>query len=218
MRPAKMDSARIAEFIRGYGQEPNELLRSIREECERTGIPLVKKETAAFLGTVIRLSQPRRVLELGTAAGYSSIYMISCGAGIDRIDTIEDWEPRIPVAIKNIASSGASEKIRLITGDALEVMPELSESYDLVFIDAAKGQYPDYLKEAIRLTHKGSVILADNILQDGDILESKYIVERRDRTIHKRIREFLDELFGDDRFSTSLLPLGDGVTFSIRCK
>ena len=213
-----MDSSRIAEFIRGYEREPNELLRCIREECEENGVPLIKKETAAFLGTVIRLSQPHRVLELGTAAGYSSIYMISCGDSIERIDTIEDWEPRIPVAMKNIASSGASEKIRLITGDALEVMSGLDEPYDLVLIDAAKGQYPDYLKEAIRLTHRGSVMIADNILQDGDLLESRYIVERRDRTIHKRIREFLDELFGDDRFSTSLLPLGDGVTFSIRCK
>ncbi len=213
-----MDSARISEFIRGYEREPNELLRCIREECERTGVPLVKKETAAFLGTVIGLLQPRRVLELGTAAGYSSIFMISCGAGIDRIDTIEDWEPRIPVAEKNIAASGASDRIHLITGDALEVMSDLDEPYDLVFIDAAKGQYPDYLKEAMRLTRRGSVMIADNILQDGDLLESRYIVERRDRTIHKRIREFLDELFGDERLSTSLLPVGDGVTFSVRCK
>ena len=96
-------------------------------------------------------------------------------------------------------------------------MRDMKKTYDLVFIDAAKGQYPDYLKEAMRLTRTGSVIIADNILQDGEIMESKFIVERRDRTIHKRIREFLEMVSKDERLETSILPVGDGITFSVRC-
>ena len=95
-------------------------------------------------------------------------------------------------------------------------MKGLEGPYDMVFIDAAKGQYPDYLKEAMRLTHKGSVIIADNILQDGEILESKFSVERRHRTIHKRLRDFLDRITADEMFTTSIIPIGDGVTFSVR--
>ena len=97
-------------------------------------------------------------------------------------------------------------------------MKKLKEAYDLVFIDAAKGQYPDYLQEAVRLTHKGSVILADNILQGGEILESRFSVERRDRTIHKRLREYLDRVSMDKRLVTSIVPIGDGLTFSVRCE
>ena len=142
----------------------------------------------------------------------------ACGIRLKAIDTVEDWEPRIKEARENIEAYGFGGVINLKTGDALQVMKTLTGPYDLIFIDAAKGQYPDYLEEAVRLTHKGSVILADNILQDGEIMESKFLVERRDRTIHKRIREFLDMVSKDERLETSILPVGDGITFSVRCR
>ncbi len=211
-----MDSKRVSDFIRGYAADEDEILKKIRSDCERDGVPVIRPETAMFLKTVTTLIKPRSVLELGTAVGYSAICMARSCDAIEHIDTIEDWEPRFEPAETNIAEAGLSDRISLIRGDASKIMKNLTGPYDLVFIDAAKGQYPDYLKEAMRITDRGSVIIADNILMDGEIIESRYLVERRDRTIHKRIREFLDDITGDDRLSTSLIPIGDGITFSVR--
>lgn len=212
----RMDNKRISDFIRGYAAEEDELLQRIRSECESAGVPLIRPETAMFLRTVTALVRPHLVLEIGTAAGYSAICMAGSFEGIERIDTLEDWEPRYAIAEANIKEARLTDRISLIKGDASETMKSLTGPYDMVFIDAAKGQYPDYLKEAMRLTAVGSVIIADNILMDGEIIESRYLVERRDRTIHKRIREFLDDITGDDRLVTSLIPVGDGITFSVR--
>ena len=214
-----MDSGRISEFIRQYGSERSDILKELREKAVSGSVPIIREETEAFIRTIAVLMKPHYILELGTAIGYSSIMLaLTDESGISEIDTVEDWEPRIPIAEANIKKAGLSERIRLIHGDALAVMRAAEKIYDLVFIDAAKGQYPDYLKEAMRLTRKGSVIIADNIFQDGEIMESKFIVERRDRTIHKRIREFLEMASNDERLETSILPVGDGITFSVRCR
>lgn len=214
-----MDSERISDFIRQYGSEREDILQRLRKKAEAEGVPIIREETEAFIRTITFLMKPRDILELGTAVGYSSIMLaLTDESHESRIDTVEDWEPRIPLAEANIREAGLAERINLIHGDALEVMRDMKKTYDLVFIDAAKGQYPDYLKEAMRLTRTGSVIIADNILQDGEIMESKFIVERRDRTIHKRIREFLEMVSKDERLETSILPVGDGITFSVRCR
>ena len=214
-----MDSERISDFIRQYGSEREDILQRLRKKAEAEGVPIIREETEAFIRTITLLMKPRDILELGTAVGYSSIMLaLTDESHESRIDTVEDWEPRIPLAEANIREAGLAERINLIHGDALEIMRDMKKTYDLVFIDAAKGQYPDYLKEAMRLTRTGSVIIADNILQDGEIMESKFIVERRDRTIHKRIREFLEMVSKDERLETSILPVGDGITFSVRCR
>lgn len=213
-----MDSERVSEFIKQYIPAGESGLQKLRDTAEGNNVPVIRRETERFLQTVIMLIRPQRILELGTATGYSAIFMSKAAEELEVIDTIEDWKPRISEAAANIEKAGLREKINLIEGDALEVMKKLKEAYDLVFIDAAKGQYPDYLQEAVRLTHKGSVILADNILQDGEILESRFSVERRDRTIHKRLREYLDRVSMDKRLVTSIVPIGDGLTFSVRCE
>ena len=213
-----MDSERVSEFIKQYIPAGESGLQKLRDTAEGNNVPVIRSETERFLQTVIMLIRPRRILELGTATGYSAIFMSKAAEELEVIDTIEDWKPRISEAAANIEKAGLREKINLIEGDALEVMKKLKEAYDLVFIDAAKGQYPDYLQEAVRLTHKGSVILADNILQGGEILESRFSVERRDRTIHKRLREYLDRVSMDKRLVTSIVPIGDGLTFSVRCE
>lgn len=213
-----MDSERVSEFIKQYIPAGESGLQKLRDTAEGNNVPVIRLETERFLQTVIMLIRPRRILELGTATGYSAIFMSKAAEELEVIDTIEDWKPRISEAAANIEKAGLREKINLIEGDALEVMKKLKEAYDLVFIDAAKGQYPDYLQEAVRLTHKGSVILADNILQGGEILESRFSVERRDRTIHKRLREYLDRVSMDKRLVTSIVPIGDGLTFSVRCE
>ncbi|MBR1524980.1 MAG: O-methyltransferase [Lachnospiraceae bacterium] len=212
-----MDRGRISEFIKQYIQTDGKL-QELRKKASLEGVPVIREETEAFLRCVVVLTKPRRILELGTATGYSSIMMARADESREAIiDTVEDWEIRIPAAEANIREAGLSGRINLIKGDALEIMKSLDVPYDLVFIDAAKGQYPDYLAETMRLTRKGSVIIADNILQGGEIMESKFIVERRDRTIHKRMREFLDMVSNDERLDTSILPVGDGITFSVRC-
>ena len=213
-----MDSFRISEFIKQYIPERDDRLQKLRAESEKTGVPVIREETEAFLRAVIALLRPHRILELGTAVGYSAISMLCTADDGATIDTIEDWEPRLSEAQANIKEVRLEDRIQLIAGDAFQVMKSMEEPYDLIFIDAAKGQYPDYLDEAIRLTHEGSVIIADNIFQDGEVMESKYIVERRNRTIHKRMREFLDNVSGDDRLVTSILPVGDGIIFSVRIR
>ena len=214
-----MDSERISDFIKQYGSEREDILQRLRKKAEAEGVPIIREETEAFIRAIALLMKPRDILELGTAVGYSSIMLaLTDESHASRIDTVEDWEPRIPLAKANIREAGLADRINLIHGDALEVMRDMKKTYDLVFIDAAKGQYPDYLKEAMRLTCTGSVIIADNILQDGEIMESKFLVERRDRTIHKRIREFLEMVSKDERLETSILPVGDGITFSVRCR
>ena len=132
------------------------------------------------------------------------------------ITTIENYEKRIPIARENFRQAGKEGMISLIQGDALAVMKELTEAYDLIFMDAAKGQYIHYLPEAVRLLAPGGVLVSDNVLQGGDVLESRFAVERRDRTIHSRMREYLYELKHHDQLQTSILPLGDGVALSVR--
>ena len=133
------------------------------------------------------------------------------------ITTIENYDKRIPIARKNFARAGKEEQIDLIEGDALEVMKGLEEPYDLIFMDAAKGQYIHYLPEVMRLLKPDGVLVSDNVLQEGDIIESRFAVERRNRTIHSRMREYLYELKHNDELQTSILPLGDGVALSVKC-
>jgi len=140
-----MDSERVSEFIKQYIPAGESGLQKLRDSAEGNNVPVIRRETERFLQTVIMLIRPQRILELGTATGYSAIFMSKAAEELEVIDTIEDWKPRISEAAANIEKAGLREKINLIEGDALEVMKKLKEAYDLVFIDAAKGQYPDYL-------------------------------------------------------------------------
>ena len=132
------------------------------------------------------------------------------------ITTIENYEKRIPIARENFRRAGKEDQITLTPGDALEVMKELSGPYDFIFMDAAKGQYIHYLPEVLRLLAPEGVLMSDNVLQDGDVIESRFAVERRNRTIHSRMREYLYELTHHEELQTSLLPLGDGVALSVK--
>ena len=133
-----------------------------------------------------------------------------------KVTTIEKYEKRIPIARENFRRAGRENQITLLEGDAADILKELQESYDLIFMDAAKGQYIHFLDDVLRLMKPGSVLVSDNVLQGGDIIESHYAVERRNRTIYKRMREYLYELKHNDKLLTSVIPLGDGVTVSVR--
>ena len=162
------------------------------------------------------MKKPLRILEIGAAVGFSAILMSEYMPEGGHITTIENYEKRIPIALENIKRVGRKEQITLLEGDALEIMKTLQGPYDFIFMDAAKGQYIQYMPEAIRLLAPGGVLVSDNVLQDGDIIKSRFAVERRNRTIHSRMREYLYQLKHDDRLQTSILPLGDGIALSVR--
>lgn len=207
---------RITTYIRSLESPESPVLEQIEQEALDAYVPVIRKETQSFLKVLLMIKQPSRILEVGTAVGFSAILMSEYMPEDGHITTIEKYEKRIPIARENFRRSGKEEKITLIEGDAFEVMQALEGSYDFIFMDAAKGQYIRYLPEAVRLLAEGGVLISDNVLQDGDVIESRFAVERRNRTIHSRMREYLYELKHHDLLETSILPLGDGVALSVR--
>lgn len=193
---------------------------SFLDELERRAVadevPVIRQSMQSFLKVLLALHQPKRILEVGTAVGFSAILMAMNTAPDCTITTIEKYEKRIPQARKNFAASGLDSRITLLEGDALEIMQGLSGTYDMVFMDAAKGQYIHFLPDALRLLRTGGVLISDNVLQDGDIIESHYAVERRNRTIYKRMREYLYVLKHTEGLLTSIVPVGDGAAVTVK--
>lgn len=207
---------RMVTYIHSLESPEKPLIEEIEQEALDTFVPIIRKETQSFLKVLLMMKKPLRVLEVGTAIGFSAILMSEYIPEQGHITTIEKYEKRIPIARENFRRAGKEDQITLIEGDALEVMKSLNGSYDFIFMDAAKGQYIHYMPEAIRLLEPGGVLVSDNVLQDGDIIESRYAVERRNRTIHSRMREYLYELKHKEELQTSILPLGDGVALSVK--
>ena len=207
---------RTVTYIHSLEEPENPILERIEQEALDAHVPIIRKETQSFLKALLMIKQPSHVLEIGTAVGFSAILMSEYMPEDGRITTIEKYEKRIPAARENFRRAGKEGRITLMEGDALEVMRTLEGTYDFIFMDAAKGQYIHYLPEAVRLLSSGGVLLSDNVLQDGDLIESRFAVERRNRTIHSRMREYLYELKHNPQLVTSILPLGDGVTLSVK--
>ena len=207
---------RIAVYLRSLESPENPLLEEIEQEALASYVPIIRKETQSLLKTLLTMLRPARVLEVGTAVGFSALLMSEYLPEDAHITTIEKYEKRIPIARQNFRRAGKEEQITLIEGDAMEVLRSLDGSFDFVFMDAAKGQYPHYLPEVLRLLTPGGVLMSDNVLQDGSLIESRFAVERRDRTIHSRMREYLYELKHREDLMTSILPLGDGVALTVK--
>ena len=207
---------RIAVYLRSLESPENPLLEEIEQEALASYVPIIRKETQSLLKTLLTMLRPVRVLEVGTAVGFSALLMSEYLPEGAHITTIEKYEKRIPIARQNFRRAGKEEQITLIEGDAMEVLRSLDGPFDFVFMDAAKGQYPHYLPEVLRLLTPGGVLMSDNVLQDGSLIESRFAVERRDRTIHSRMREYLYELKHREDLMTSILPLGDGVALTVK--
>ncbi len=207
---------RMVTFIHSLETENSELLETIEKEALDTYVPIIRKEMQSFLKVLLAIKKPMRILEVGTAVGFSALLMSEYAPEGCQITTIEKYEKRIPIARENFKRAGKEERITLIEGDALEVMKSLEGPFDFIFMDAAKAQYIYYMPEAIRLLSKEGVLVSDNVLQDGDIIESRFAVERRNRTIHSRMREYLYELKHHPLLLTSIIPLGDGVALSTK--
>lgn len=207
---------RLVAYLHSLETENCEILEQIEREALDTYVPIIRKEMQSFLKVLLRMKQPQRILEVGTAVGFSAILMSEYVPKGCKITTIENYEKRIPIARENFRRAGKADQITLLEGDALEVMKTLEEPYDFIFMDAAKGQYMAYLPEVMRLLKPQGILLSDNVLQEGEIIESRFVVERRDRTIHSRMREYLYTLKHHPELETSILPLGDGAALSIK--
>lgn len=207
---------RMVTYIRSLEVPEPPFLEELEKEALDTYVPIIRKETQSFLKVILAMHRPKRILEVGTAIGFSALLMSEYTQEDCHITTIENYEKRIPIARSNIKRAGREDRITIIKGDALEVMKGLEGPYDFIFMDAAKGQYIYYMPEAVRILSDGGVLMSDNVLQDGDIIESRFAVERRNRTIHSRMREYLYELKHREDLLTSILPLGDGVALSIK--
>lgn len=206
---------RFVTYIHSLEKPNSEVLTEIEQAAHKDLVPIIRKEMESFLRVILTIKHPKEILELGTAIGYSAILMSECCDA--KITTIENYEKRIPIARENIKKAGKSEQIELLEGDAMEVMKTLpKEKYDFIFMDAAKAQYINYLPEVMRLLNPGGVLITDNVLQDGDLIQSKFVVRRRDRTIHKRMREFLETVKHDERLETSIVPIGDGIVMAVK--
>ena len=209
---------RLVTYINSLDKGNTTVLDEIEKEALDTYVPIIRKEMQSFLRLLLVMQTPMRILEVGTAVGFSAILMAEYGPKDCEIITIENYDKRIPIAKENFKRAGKAEQITLLEGDATEILPTIEEPFDLIFMDAAKGQYINFMPDVLRLLKKDGVLVSDNVLQDGDIIESHYIVERRNRTIYKRMREYLYELTHSDELVTSVLPVGDGITVSVRVK
>ena len=209
---------RMRAYINSLNPGNTELLEEIEREAVKAYVPIIRREMQSFLKFLLASVKPYRILEVGTAIGFSARLMSEYAPEGCQITTIENYEKRIPIERENFIRAGKEKQITLLFGDALKILQGLeeTESFDFIFLDAAKGQYLSYLPEVVRLLSPGGILLSDNVLQDGDIIESRFAVERRNRTIHARMREYLYQLTHREDLTTSILPLADGVTVSVK--
>ena len=207
---------RMAAFIDSFDKGNTPFLDEIEKNARAEQVPIIRKPMQSLLKFLLELSKPKSILEVGTAVGFSALLMSEYTPRDCHITTIEKYEKRIPAAKENFQRAGREERITLLEGDATEILKTLEGSYDFIFMDAAKGQYIHFLPDILRLLEEGGLLVSDNVLQDGDIIESRFAVTRRNRTIHARMREYLYELKHHPRLETVILPVGDGVTLSVK--
>ena len=210
---------RLLTYLNSLESSNGELLDTIEQEALADEVPIIRKDMQGFLRFLLAARRPERILEVGCAIGFSALLMAQWNPVDCEITTIENWPPRIPVARNNFARAGRQEQITLLEGDAGEILPQLlaeGRHYDWIFMDAAKGQYPILLPTAVGLLESGGILVTDNVLFDGEIIESRYAVTRRNRTIHKRMREYLYTLKHHEQLTTAVLPVGDGAAVSVK--
>ena len=207
---------RISTFISSFDTGNTPFLEELEQYAKKTDVPIIRPQVQNLLKLLLAMKEPKTILEVGTAIGFSALLMSECGPRGCHITTIEKYEVRIPIARENFKKAGKEKEITLIEGDATQILKELTGPYDMIFMDAAKGQYIHFLPDILRLLPTGGILISDNVLQDGDVLQSRYAVTRRDRTIHSRMREYLYELKHHEGLQTDILPIGDGVAVSVK--
>ena len=211
-----IEQDRLTAFINSLDPGNAEYLDALEKEAKATDVPIIRKDTQALLKFLMASSKPKKILEVGCAIGFSALLMAEYSEADTTITTIEKYEKRIPIAKDNFIKYDQDNKITLLEGDATDILRTLAPGDDFIFMDAAKGQYINFLPDCIRILNKGGLLVSDNVLQDGDIIESRFAVTRRDRTIHARMREYLYELKHNEALNTVILTVGDGMTLSVK--
>lgn len=207
---------RMSAFIDSLEPGNTPFLDQIECEAKETNVPIIRTQTQGLIKFLLAVRKPMSILEVGCAIGFSALLMSEYAPEGCRITTIENYEKRIPIARENFRRAGREGEITLLCGDAADILKDLTGSYDLIFMDAAKGQYINFLPDVVRLLGKDGILLSDNVLQDGDVIESRFAVTRRNRTIHSRMREYLYEVKHHAQLESVILPVGDGVTLSVK--
>lgn len=211
-----VEQDRIKAFINSLDRGNEPYLDELEIIAKQQDVPIIRKDTQALLKFLMVQSKPLNILEVGAATGFSALLMAEYSSPEAKITTIEKYEKRIPVARENFIKYDRDNKITLLEGDATEILKALQPGYDFIFMDAAKGQYINFLPDCLRILNTGGLLVSDNCLQDGDVIESRFAVTRRDRTIHARMREYLYELKHNDMLNTVILTVGDGMTLSVK--
>lgn len=230
-------SESLTTYLHSLEQEPDPFLEEMRAFAKEQEVPIIRREMESLIRILLALLKPERVLEIGTGIAYSSVFMALNGETVREIVTIENYPPRIALARENLTRYHMSYKdravIRLLEEDAAKVLKRREgqsaeascvrsaeglrkESFDLIFLDGPKGQYLSMLPDLLDLLSKGGVLLADNVLQEGKLAQSRFATPRRERTIHERMREFLWAVKHDPSLDTAVLTVGDGVTVSVK--
>ncbi|MCL2253758.1 MAG: O-methyltransferase [Lachnospiraceae bacterium] len=207
---------RSAVFIASLDSGHVHYLEELESLAKENDIPVICREAQGLIKFFLTMHKPRRILEIGTAIGFSALLMSEYAPKDCEIITIERDEARIKAAESNFLKHGKTKQISLLSGDALGIIKGLTEPFDFIFMDAAKGQYLNLLSDILKLLNPGGILITDNVLQDGDILESRYAITRRDRTIHGRMRDFLYEIKHCETLCTEILDIGDGVAVSYK--
>lgn len=210
---------RLVEYLNSLETELPEQLADLEADAIAHEVPIIRKEAQSLLRFLLELKQPNNILEVGTAVGFSASLLCEYMPKDCKLTTIEKVPMRIVEAEKNLAKLKRKEDVTFLTGDAQEVLTRLREQknqYDFVFMDAAKAQYMSFLEQILPMLPKGGLLVTDNVLQEGSIVESKYSIMRRDRTIHMRMREYLYELKHNELLTTSIVAVGDGMALSVR--
>ena len=211
-----MVDERTAVYLSSLDIGNSQLLNEIEKEAIETFVPIIGRQMQNLLKFLLQLTKPRRILEIGTAIGFSALFMLEYGDKEACITTIEKYEKRIPIARENFKKAGKESQICLLEGDGEEILKGLTGEFDFIFMDAAKGQYIRFLDGALRLLKTGGLLISDNVLQGGDMIQSRFAVTRRNRTIHSRMREYLYELTHNEMLQTTILPIGDGVALCVK--
>ena len=214
----RMMEERMLTFIHSFDSEKPAYLDALERYAKETNVPIIRPQMQSLLRLLVTWGRPVQILEVGTAIGFSALLMSEYAPKGCHITTIEKYEKRIPLAKENFEKAGKSDCITLLEGDAAEILASMKQdgAFDLIFMDAAKGQYIHFLPDIRRLLSPTGLLVSDNILQDGELMESKYAVIRRNRTIHNRMRAYLYELTHCEELETTILPIADGVALSAK--
>ena len=202
----------ITTYIHSLEPDGPDWLEKFRNYAEEEQVPVIRREMEPFLKVLLNISRPGRILEIGAGIGYSALFMNHV-LPASQITTIENYEPRLLDCRRFLADK---ERITLLEGDGAQLIHKMNDPFDLIFLDAAKGQYLQMLPDIKRLLESGGILLADNVLQDGTLVRSRHIIPRRQRTIHSRMREFLWEVKHCPEFDASVITVGDGVLLGVR--